>query len=364
MVRDSLRPSTGCPAGVSRGLASRADGSPSALYNMALARAHEKQAIPPLTPILDKLRLSAPLPEEWDPEKLSEQTLGGIDGWKARRQRNWGRSEVTDWAGSLLAAGDTSVWVRVRCVVGHPPQLCVEFNPAKLTAYELQSVGLFLWTHGADPDSVWVDRYDVAFDYRVPRPLLMLDDRLRCMDTFGIGPCGPQTARTGFRKGSRLKAQLYDKGAERASKGVHVDGDVTRFELQVWPLGHAVTSGSRSWENPPRLSELGGESWPGGAITVRALQYDPATISDDVFACGAALAHYSMRHARAFVKKRLGVKRLEVWEDSCVGEVRPSPRSVFVEGWRRTVDDFRDVFVRDSGKQFAQLLGGLAVGHA
>jgi hypothetical protein len=245
--------------------------------------------------------------------------------------------------------------------------LVVEYNPQKVTEPNQVGLGMSLGALGLPPAHLFVERYDPALDIPLPRGYLLLDDRRRNPDLFEVGPEGPQTERTGFRRGSRLKCQLYDKRAERAAAGVDIDAPyLTRFELQVLrpgPLddggglfgaadgregpdlasGGSRPSGAPAWPKGfdcLTLGELPYVGYPGGSVTVRGIAYDPCTIADVRMSSLAHSARFGgFKAAMHWAKHYLSREKLGVWLGACLPEVSPSPAVVFRRGWKRAVED-------------------------
>jgi hypothetical protein len=205
-------------------------------------------------------------------------------------------------------------------------RLAVELNPAKLSEGDWEAIRASLLALGVRRP--WVERFDFAIDYRVPRGLLVLDDRSRAMDCFGLGAAGPETERTGFRKGSKLKLQLYDKRAERMAKaGVDLGEDCTRFEAQVQPAGDQDTT----------LAGLAAFPCPLQSCTVRQFAFDPATLYDPDFAFAAlAVRGCGLRTVLA-TAKRMGWRsdKREQFVEVVVPEVRPSPAALWAREFPR-----------------------------
>jgi hypothetical protein len=261
--------------------------------------------------------------------------LMGADQDGKKRQPNRGDHEVMRfWATQKLGVPTHPGVVYWQIdqsptrMISGASKLIVEFNPAKLTRGDLHLVAGGLKTL-AGASRVVVERYDFAMDYALPRGLLTLDDRGREMDCFGVGVSGPQTERTGFRKGSKLKLQLYDKRAELAVRGVTLDEDRARFEVQV--LGRP--------DGDVFLDELESQPCPLGSATVRAFNFDPATIFDESFALAAlAVRGNGMRTVLATLR-RMGWRksRRDQFEACVVREVDPSPSQLWASHFRDSV---------------------------
>lgn len=353
---------------------SRIDGGASAPYNMALAQVACKVNFGvvevPVTVKCDKLRLGGWLHCPPDKAETIGQKLWGGFTWSRHAEgRRRGPRRVMELSGGLFGprGEDGSAWLRVQWVEGAPSAyLTVEYNPQKVTESNQVGLGMSLAWLGLPPGGLYVERYDPALDIPLPRGYLLLDDRRRNPDLFEVGPEGPQTERTGFRKGSRLKFQLYDKGAERASAGVEIEVPyLTRFEVQVirpGPLddggglfeapdgregpapapGGSRLAGAPAW---PRgfdcltLGELPHVGYPGGTVTVRALAFDPCTISDLRMSSLAHSARFGgFKAAVHWAVRYLSREKLAVWLGACLPEVSPSPAVAFRRGWRRAVE--------------------------
>jgi hypothetical protein len=244
---------------------------------------------------------------------------------------------------------DGSAWLRVQWVEdSSSAYLVVEYNPQKVTAPNQVGLGMTLAALGLSPAGLFVERYDAAFDYPLPRGYLLLDDRRRDPDLFKVGPGGPQTERTGFTPGSRLKFQLYDKRAERQSAGVEIEAPfLTRFEVQVVKPGPlddegAAPFGAPSWPKGYdciTLGELPYVGYPGGSVTVRGIAYDPCTIADVRMSSLTHSARFGgFKPALHWAKHYLSREKLGVWLSACLPEVSPSPAVVFRRGWARAVE--------------------------
>jgi len=277
----------------------------------------------------DKLRLRQWKPCGFTLKQFGEDTIPFTDYYQ-KRGRNQGRRhvkhEIGHWFGRRGDEGN--VWLR--CTEGEiVDSITVEFNPQKVA--RMFQPALWAALDAISPRGDWlVDRYDIAINYPVHRSLLLLDDPTRKADLFSIRPRGPETERTGYRKGSKLKASLYWKTGERKAKGQQTDGDVTRFELQVWP-----NHGERA-SNPLRLAGLPDEPWPGGKITVRCLEFNPGSIADPLCSVAAVAARYhGVKFARAKIQQLADKSKREVFDWCVVPEARPSPTDVYKAGWFR-----------------------------
>ena len=221
------------------------NGSASAPYNMALARVAQKvnpegRGGPPQVPVdlkCDKLRLGgwAQVPVS-QVDELQNCFLGGFQWQHVGRGRNRGPRKVTELTAGLFAprGEEGAGWLRCQWVEGAPAAyLVVEYNPQKVDPIRQRYLGTALAAMDLDPKGLFVDRFDAAMDYPLPRGYLLLDDPHRNPDLFEVGSEGPQTERTGYRRNSRLKFQLYDKSAERKAAGAEAPDCLTRFEVQV-----------------------------------------------------------------------------------------------------------------------------------
>lgn len=333
-------------------------GRAGALYNMALAGTGVKVNLSGAVGVnpascLDKLRLSA-----WTvcPASAFLRVCEGR-GTDFRhggpsRSRNLGkRRRWKTWA-SWTGDGGGTVYVQVEHVesltVADSSQFIIEFNPSKCTRLDFSLIaGLMRALESSAPV---VERVDYAVTYPIPRGLLMLDDRQRAMDMFGVGAWGPETERTGFRRGAPVQFQLYDKRAERLSKGVDIGENATRFELTVngaYVAGLVDAAGKPLHPDGLRLRDLPGLPWAGGDVTVRAFTFDPATIHDEVFAWAAlACRGLGVRTVLA-VAKRLGwrLERREQFLACCVPELGPSPAVVWAARFRADASRVVDLLV-------------------
>ena len=220
-----------------------------------------------------------------------------------------------------------------------------EFNPQQLDRDGWAALCASLRALGIDdPGTLYVDRYDAAFDYLSPRHNLLLDDRTKMMDMFGIGPRGPQTERTGYRKGSDLKAQLYDKTAEWRGKGCDASMDVVRFELQVSsppPLPSAPLYLSKP-QDTLTLTDLEHVAYPGDRVTVQAMAFNPLRVADHVYGSLAAYARgMGLRAALGYARHVFSwtSKQRDQWLSVMLPEVDYSPREVFDSRWPVAVRD-------------------------
>jgi hypothetical protein len=234
------------------------------------------------------------------------------------------------------------VYFQVNAIEGMSTHNAVaEFNPAKMGLSDWNSLAMTLGIQGVDFDRVWVERVDAAFDYSIVRRALVLDDRKRKSDFFSAGASGPETQRTGFRRGSRLKQQLYDKTAERRSAGMDVRGIVSRFEVQTWPL-NATPDGLNA---PLPLSSLVTLPYPGDA-TLRLAPFHWGRVDRPEVAGFIALAlGQSVRTARRFMMDVVGwhVRRVDELVDQVLPPVQPSPTAVWSDLW---ADEVRSVLRR------------------
>ena len=338
-------------------------GSVSPLYNMGLVGERQKlnlQTIPrhvqvsPFVPLagvlLDKLRLSAYVSHKCEEVGPLLPELRSYRVAKARKRGHFQPLQFRGW--TKPPKSDGGVYVQVEELGSLPSgknMLTVEFNPQKLNSLEWDQLVTYLYRLGVpDIGGMYVDRYDVAFDYLVKRRYLCLDDRTRKLDMFGVGPAGPETERTGFRRHSDLKAQLYDKTEERRSAGSEDKrGDVVRFELQVLnPEPSAYTSplfGERPTDRL-LLRDLEYVTYPGGSITVRACGFAPLRVANHVYGSLAAYARgLGLRAALGYAKRVFGLtsKQRDQWLYVMLPELDTAPRSMFLSRWPLAV---REVF--------------------
>ncbi|MGB3468667.1 MAG: hypothetical protein WBA74_25505, partial [Cyclobacteriaceae bacterium] len=171
---------------------------------------------------------------------------------------------------------------------------------------------------------------------------------------------GPQTERTGYRSGSKLRAQIYDKTAERSGSGEKVVKDLTRFEfavskpqIQVSPLfegrlgvGGGFQQGvTTDAERAVTLGDLEHLEYPAPAITMRACAYSPLKVANHVYGSLAAYARgLGIRAATGYAREVFNLtysQRLQ-WLDTLLPELDHSPRKVWSSAWpsaaRRTVE--------------------------
>ena len=226
--------------------------------------------------------------------------------------------------------------------------IVAEFNPAKLDDAGWAFFGATLAKMGVtDPDTLFVDRYDAAFDYLAPRPHLMLSDMRRVMDLFGVSRNGPETERTGFRRGSDLRSQLYDKTAERASTGSQCVKDLTRFELMVSSPAPVSTDAPLYGSGPSDVLCLGDlhlAGYPGRDITVRAVAFNALRVADHVYGSLAAYARaLGLRAALGYARKVFGLNAAQraQWLDTLLPELDNAPRIVWPQRWASAVDHAR-----------------------
>lgn len=323
----------------------RRPGKPGALYNMALAGTSQNRELLvgawPGTG-LDKLRLSCWCglkPDRvFNGSRVEVRTAGHqvlklipaarLERGKVQRGRNRGdRESWRTWAHvrAGLVPGDATIYVQHDWEVGRlmseAGKLVIEFNPAYMTRGDWDFIRALL--QACEVWTLYVERVDYRMDYPVPRGLLLLDDRQREADQFGVGPAGPQTERTGFRRGATIQFQLYDKRAERRARaGQELGEDMTRFELTV----NGAADGSEL-----RLVDLPAMVWPAGDVTVRSFVFDPATIYDAEFAWAALACRGNGLKTVLSVAKRLGwsMRRREQFLGCIVPEVQPSPSAVW-----------------------------------
>ena len=297
--------------------------------------------------VCDKLRLGA-----WilglEPENLRECVWGCANGYVVKGRR---RGHIQPRVGKAFTEArgvEGMVYFELRDDgLSMSRRLVVEFNPVKLDEGQWRALGLSLRALGVDLGKMWVDRTDGAIDYHAARRVLLLDDRQRLADHFGCGPNGPETERTGFRRGSRLKFQLYDKTAERRAKGVDTVADVTRFEVQVHkPTEHIAASPliggpAEAVDEAWRLDRLHLMPWQGGAVTVRCVPFHWLALADPdwrgfLFAARGLGMRYAIRQFREMGWAHRGVQRLV---DCCVPVVMPAPDDVWRAGWGQAASE-------------------------
>jgi hypothetical protein len=197
--------------------------------------------------------------------------------------------------------------------------LVVQFNPAKLDAVG-QSLLREVWSV-VGFDRLFVEEFHAAFDYDVPRRAVLLDDRKRKGDAFGIGAKGAESWRTGYRKGSMLRQQVYDKTAERRAAGADARGHVTRFEVQQ----------KRDDQYP--LSGLGAVEFPADA-DVRVLPWHPGRIASIAHAGMAALAiSHGVRFAIAWAREQYGWRQAKIAD--AVEQLFPVIQRSPVDAWSK-----------------------------
>lgn len=322
----------------------------SAVYNVALAQTAQNEthdSVGPLSASIscDKLRLAC-IPRH----KLTrgsilppvERMMGGGLHYSARPGRNWGEQAVTKHVACLFGKPEDHGVAFVEFhqygdgVVGRD-KLVVEFNPNKVFGDNLQFLtNWFVPRAGWGWSDWWVERHDVAFDYAAPRHVFALDDPSRKLDMFGVGPTGPETERTGYRRGSKLRAQVYDKGAENGTGEL-----LTRFELQVnASVEHHY--GKRKVVEWPRLFEIPGLGWPAEGVNLTFFGHGliPRCLNLEWLLTMHARA-YGVRGAMAFARNLLGEKRRKIWRAEMVREVDPAPKDLYRAGWRGAVDRVR-----------------------
>lgn len=337
-------------------------GSASAPYNMALAWEAQKlnlnpqpryrlakPDVPLIGVILDKLRLGFYTPRSCD---TFADGLPGLASTKLGRGRR--RGSVTPKRCQAWTKGpkvEGGVYWQCDEQPGLPSgssyAVC-EFNPQKLTGEGWQDLRESLRLLGvADPGSLYVDRYDAAFDYRAQREHLLLDDRRRLLDMFGVSRKGPETERTGYRHGSLLRAQLYDKTRERRSKGEDCEAGVVRFELQVQKPSPVDAPAPLYGFRPSDalvLADLDRVMYPGGDITVRAFAYHPLRVADHVYGSLAAYARgLGIRAALGYAVDvfRLRSSQRDQWADTFVPQLASAPSVVFADRWPAAVESVR-----------------------
>ena len=331
----------------------------SAPYNMALAgyvseknmrggvgwsqlRREVRTSYPVLSVHLDKLRLTCWV-QGVSPGDLRERVLGA-HGSKVRRGRNFGAREVTvEQVWNSPPRSDGGVYFELRSGEGPmSSRLVIEFNPAKVTSSDWLAVaGAAVLCGVSLPDRLFVERYDVAFDFDAPRRVLLLDDRKRLADHFNVGAFGPQTERTGYRKGSPIKHQLYDKSAERQAKGADCRYGVTRYEVQVFkPAEFAPLPLLGDGGGAPRLVDLASLPWPGGDVTVRCVPFHPMRVADVVWGSLIASARgMGLRYAVNMAKVLgLSSEKRHRWLDCAVPEVDHSPRLLWASRFPAAVE--------------------------
>ena len=346
------------------------DGRASALYNMALAGTPQKVNVtsgsasksrnpvrrgrgwaangrvprsdfPFLGLAVDKLRLGA-----WvrvAPKELGERVWGCENSYvqKGRKRVDVQPAVGKAWTKGQGEPGGVYLQITDDGLSGSR-RLVVEFNPAKLDDVGWGGLGLTLRKLGVLESlrGVWVDRVDAAFDWEAPRCSLVLDDRQRLADHFGVGRQGPQTERTGFRRGSKLKHQLYDKTAERRAAGADARANVTRYEVQLLKPDRPVMPlldgpGAEGVEALPvvGLADLG---WPGGDVTVRCLPYHPMAVADPRFVGFLSMVRgQGVRAAIGWARDVMGVRHQVVDDWMWLGapEVCPPPRVLWARHW-------------------------------
>lgn len=338
-------------------------GSSSAPYNMALAEVSQKREeikrgwsdlgggpltkLPFISLCVDKLSLGS-----WvtvSPGLASSRIVGVVNSkvGAGRKQGNRSVERASVWTTAPKVEG--GVYYQLDRVDGAAGvRLKVEFNPAKMlpagwTCLRESLAGLGV----PDISRMWVNRYDAAFDYQSRRQRLILDDRRRDLDMFRCRATGPQTERTGFTRGSVLKAQLYDKTAERAAalgkasiSGDAPDADkrVTRFELQVLnpePLDVVRSSDDRVCPDRLQLADLPRVKYPGGDVGLRMFQWHPLRVADRSYGLAAWMARtMGLRYALNECKQAGWystnvVKFLEVM----IPEACPSPLMMWHRRW-------------------------------
>lgn len=254
--------------------------------------------------------------------EFSEGVIGaGWSPWRAGRRRGHLASE-TRIAGEL---GSGVMWTERRFEGLSQTELRVEFSPFRQSPGAMAVIGTMLRGR-----KVWVERCDVAFDLRgVERCRLRLDPGRMKLDHIGMTPRGPETERVGFRKGSKRKAQLYDKRAERLARGVEVADPWVRFELQAWA---PFDIGGESRD--VLLGELGDIECPiPPDVTVRGLA-GPDGFGDQRYLALASVAFlHGTRVAENAARQILGPKYRDQLRFVAFPELDPSPREVFSLKW-------------------------------
>ncbi|MGB3468666.1 MAG: hypothetical protein WBA74_25500, partial [Cyclobacteriaceae bacterium] len=181
----------------------------------------------PIRVLVDKLRLAVYAPTTVE---AFADTVAGVRSSRVGKSRR-GDPRAQAWTKPPKHEGGVYYQCDKPGVLTGNSCLCIaEFNPQKLDDEGLEQLATTFRAWGVqDAKTLFVDRYDAAFDYIMPRHHAMLDDPGRLLDMYGIGRRGPQTERTGYRSGSKLRAQIYDKTAERSGSGEKVVKDLTRF---------------------------------------------------------------------------------------------------------------------------------------
>jgi hypothetical protein len=286
---------------------------------------------------LDKLRLSG---STMVPGEAFCRHIWGLTSNGVKRTRNFGtRATIRNWGTSGAEPRTPGViyWQHDEREGGIVHAFVVEFNPQKLDPEGWSSLRRSLAELGvSDPGVLWVERYDGAVGFNVPRSLLLLHDPVRKSDHFSVGTCGPETERTGFRKGSRIKHQLYDKRAEAESRGDASGDELTRYEVQV--LKPTAEPGGEG--DLLRLVDLPGVPWPGGDVEVRAVHWDPQSVADPLYMGLAALARGLSVRCALGEAKRWGwnTTKRERFLSIMLPVIRPDLRSVWAAGWREACE--------------------------
>lgn len=332
-------------------------GLSSAPYNMALVGyasktnlirrgwSHDRGQPPEPIPIqslhCDKLAIGTWL---LIPPRMAEPLISGLFNAKHGQGRRRGHKRVYRsqyWTAPPKSEG--GIYTQIEVGDGDSSsKLRIEYNPAKMTTESWNHLHTTLKNlRITDPRAMWIDRYDAAFDYQVRRRQVILDDRKRKVDNLECGPWGPETERSGYRRGSLLKAQIYDKIAERRAANPDADpgaGHLSRFELQVIkpePITSAPMYGRVPCPDRMQVGDLPYASYPGGDITVRCLYFHPLRVADPLHSSLTLAARgMGVRFALNYAKQSgiSGEKRRE-FMDTMMPEVNPSPGQVWAKRW-------------------------------
>ena len=209
-----------------------------------------------------------------------------------------------------------------------------DFNPSRhedLSAViaVLRALGL---SSPPDRERVSVDHLHVAYDYAVPISRLVLDLGTRKMHVIvgadGIETCRPLNCKGRQPRGQTaalsVNPQLYDKALERRGVGVEVDGDLTRYELQI----RVPEAADLPLRRLPQLSHPGAKR----AGTLRLLRWLPESLPDPVTRLASAAAPgLGVRSVLRALGEMPGLdaRDLEGFRDTVVAEVEPSPAEVW-----------------------------------